>query len=58
MSSSVSVAQPDSQTSLTDNQGLFDSILRSRVDSAVSALSNDFENEHQSIFIHYGFKID
>lgn len=46
------------QTTLTDNQGSFNSILRSLVDSAVSALSNDFENEHQSIFIHYGFKID
>lgn len=58
MNSPASVAQTDSQTTLTGNQGSFSSILRSLVDSAVSALSNDFENEHQSIFIHYGLKID
>lgn len=58
MSSPASVGQTGSQTTLTGNQGSFNSILRSLVDSAESALSHDFENEHQSIFIHYGLNID
>lgn len=58
MSSLVSIVQADSQTTLAVNRASFNSILSSQVDSAVSGFSNDFENEHQSIFIHYGLKID
>lgn len=48
----------DSQITLAVNRGSFNSILKSQADSAVSGFSNDFKNEHQSIFIHYGLKID
>ena len=46
------------QTTFTVNWGSFRSVLSSQVDTAVSGFSNDFEKEHQSIFIHYGVNID
>lgn len=48
----------DSKATFSVNWGSFNSILSLQVDGEGLGFQNEFENEHQSITIHYDFKID